>query len=178
MFFADPTAAFANLRRGLRPGDGSPSPRGGRRSSTRGSSCRCARPASTPRPCPKPVRTTQTRLLSADAERVRRILVEAGFIDAALAPHDFDLDIALGRGLDAAVEAVLALGPTSRMPRWAKRCGPRRRDPRHPRRPLRPARRRAGAARRIDLDRHGLTNPARKENRTLACRAGNVAKGG
>jgi SAM-dependent methyltransferase len=51
----------------------------------------------------------------ADPARVRRILSEAGFADIVLAPHDLELDIAAGRGLDAAVQAALTIGPTSRM---------------------------------------------------------------
>jgi hypothetical protein len=47
--------------------------------------------------------------------RVRRILREAGYDDIALTPHEFDLDIALGRGLDTAVVTALASGPTSRI---------------------------------------------------------------
>jgi hypothetical protein len=51
----------------------------------------------------------------ADEMRVRRILGEAGYDDIELHPYEFDLDIALGRGLDAAVVTALASGPTSRI---------------------------------------------------------------
>jgi len=51
----------------------------------------------------------------ADEARVRRILNKAGYADIVVTPHDLDLDIAIGRGLDAAVEGALAIGPTSRM---------------------------------------------------------------
>jgi hypothetical protein len=51
----------------------------------------------------------------ADEKRVRRILREAGYDDIALKPNEFDLDIALGRGLDTAVVTALASGPTSRI---------------------------------------------------------------
>jgi hypothetical protein len=50
----------------------------------------------------------------ASEERVRRILSEAGFADIALQPSDLLLDVAVGRGLDAAVEGALAIGPASR----------------------------------------------------------------
>ncbi len=50
----------------------------------------------------------------AQAERVRRILGEAGFRAIALEPVDLDYDIAAGKGLDAAVEAALEIGPTRR----------------------------------------------------------------
>jgi hypothetical protein len=46
---------------------------------------------------------------------VRRILTDAGYADIAVTPHDLDLDLAAGRGLDAAVAASMAIGPTSRM---------------------------------------------------------------
>ena len=46
---------------------------------------------------------------------MRRILDQAGFVDVGLEPHELELDMAVGRGLDAAVEAVLAIGPASRM---------------------------------------------------------------
>lgn len=47
-------------------------------------------------------------------ERVRRILDEAGFASIALEPVDLTLDIAAGRGLDAAVSAAQMVGPVSR----------------------------------------------------------------
>ena len=46
---------------------------------------------------------------------MRRILSEAGFADIDLKPHDLELDIAVGRGLDTAVKAAMTIGPTSRM---------------------------------------------------------------
>jgi SAM-dependent methyltransferase len=45
----------------------------------------------------------------------RRVLSDAGFADIALEPHDLELDIAVGRGLDTAVRASMTIGPTSRM---------------------------------------------------------------
>jgi len=51
----------------------------------------------------------------ADPARVRRIVSDAGFVDVDLEPHELELDIAVGRGLDTAVEAMLAIGPASRM---------------------------------------------------------------
>ena len=46
---------------------------------------------------------------------MRRILGEAGFADILLTPHDLELDIAVGTGLETAVEAAMTIGPTSRM---------------------------------------------------------------
>jgi len=60
MFFADPEAAFANLRRSLRPGGRLASPEPG-----------------TPGP-----------FAFADPDRVRRILAEAGFTGIEISPHD------------------------------------------------------------------------------------------
>jgi hypothetical protein len=51
----------------------------------------------------------------ADEARVQRVLSQAGYADIAVAPHDLDLDIAAGGGLERAVAAALAIGPTSRM---------------------------------------------------------------
>ena len=47
-------------------------------------------------------------------DRVRRILSEAGFSSMAMEPVDLMLDIAAGRGLDAAVNSALSIGPVSR----------------------------------------------------------------
>jgi len=47
-------------------------------------------------------------------DRVRRILSEAGFSSIAMEPVDLMLDIAAGRGLDAAVNSALSIGPVSR----------------------------------------------------------------
>ena len=50
---------------------------------------------------------------SAEA-RVRRILGEAGFHDIAMEPCGLSLDIAIGKGLDNAVQSALEIGPASR----------------------------------------------------------------
>jgi SAM-dependent methyltransferase len=47
-------------------------------------------------------------------QRVHRILGEAGFSDIAMEPCNLSLDVAVGRGLDAAVESALEIGPASR----------------------------------------------------------------
>jgi hypothetical protein len=46
--------------------------------------------------------------------RVHRILAEAGFQSVTLEPREFDLDVACGGGIEEALEAAMALGPTSR----------------------------------------------------------------
>ena len=50
----------------------------------------------------------------ASEQRVQRILAQAGFSGVAMEPRDLALDIAIGRGLDAAVESALEIGPASR----------------------------------------------------------------
>jgi hypothetical protein len=46
--------------------------------------------------------------------RVRRILRTAGFASIAIEPVDLSFDLAVGKGLDGAVAAALAIGPVSR----------------------------------------------------------------
>ena len=48
-------------------------------------------------------------------QRVRRIIADAGFQSVALEPRDFALDIACGGGIEVALEAAMALGPTRRV---------------------------------------------------------------
>jgi ubiquinone/menaquinone biosynthesis C-methylase UbiE len=50
----------------------------------------------------------------ASEERVHRILGEAGFTQIAMEPCDLVLDLAIGRGLEAAVTTALEIGPSSR----------------------------------------------------------------
>jgi len=114
MFFADPARSFANLRRGLRAG---------------------ARLAFT---CWRQARENPWMMLPlqeayryvprlpevgpedpgpfslADERRVRRILELAGFTAVDLEAIDLRLDLANGRGLDAAVDTALDIGPASR----------------------------------------------------------------
>lgn len=114
MFFAQPSVSFANMRKALRPG--------GRLAFA------CWR---TPRDNPWMMLALQEAykhvpklpevkpedpgpFAFAREERVHRILDEAGFSNVAMERADLSLDIATGRGLDAAIETVLAIGPTSR----------------------------------------------------------------
>jgi SAM-dependent methyltransferase len=114
MFFADPADSFTNLRRALRPS--------GRMAFV------CWRePGDNPwmitplqavyqhvpkLPRPEPDDPGPSSFASED--RVHRILGQAGFSDIAMERRDLSLDIAIGRGLDAAVEAALSVGPASR----------------------------------------------------------------
>src|SRR3984957_11455217 len=115
MFFADPARSFANLRKGLKPG--------GRlvfacwreakqnpwlivplREATRHAP-----------PLPETNPEDPGPFAFASEARVRKILSDAGFADIVLEPHDLELDIAVGGGLDTAVRAAMTIGPTSRM---------------------------------------------------------------
>jgi hypothetical protein len=50
----------------------------------------------------------------ASEERVHRILGAAGFRQIAMEACNLTLDLAIGRGLEAAVETALEIGPSSR----------------------------------------------------------------
>lgn len=114
MFFAEPQKSFANMRRGLR--------RGARLAFA------CWRePRKNPwlmlpleeacRHVPRPAAPAPEEpgpFAFADERRVRGFLDQAGFREVRLEPVDLALDIGVGRGLDAAVETVTGMGPTSR----------------------------------------------------------------
>jgi len=115
MFFGDPTAAFANLRRALKPG--------GRMSFA----CwrkpqenpwmtlplNAAYAAGVPT-LPKLGPEDPGPFSFADPGRVGRILTEAGFHEPSFEPVDLKLDIALGGGIPAAVDYLTEIGATSR----------------------------------------------------------------
>ncbi|OIQ71571.1 hypothetical protein GALL_468080 [mine drainage metagenome] len=50
----------------------------------------------------------------ASEARVNRILGEAGFTGIEMEPCNFALDVAIGRGLDVAVQSALEIGPSAR----------------------------------------------------------------
>jgi ubiquinone/menaquinone biosynthesis C-methylase UbiE len=114
MFFADPALSFANMRRGM---------------------CRSGRLAFAcwrePRENPffmTPLQAVYRHVPKmpqvgpedpgpfafASQERVKRILSTAGFTEIAMEPCDLALDVAVGRGLDAAVRGALEIGPAAR----------------------------------------------------------------
>ena len=114
MFFADPIASFANLRKGLA--------RGGRvvfacwREAKRNPWQMIALKAAckhVPR-LPEVGPEDPGPFSFADEAGVRRILGEAGFETIAMTPFDFDLDVAAGQGLEAALAAVQQIGAASR----------------------------------------------------------------
>jgi SAM-dependent methyltransferase len=114
MFFADPVLSFANLRRALRPG--------GRvafvcwRALTdnpwMNAPLQAASQHIPPPPLPGPEEPGPFAF--AREARVRRILGEAGFSAIALEPVDLTLDLAIGQGLDVAVQTTFDTGPVRR----------------------------------------------------------------
>jgi SAM-dependent methyltransferase len=114
MFFAEPALSFANLRRALRPS--------GRLAfacwrEPRDNPFFMAPLAAVYRHVPKlppPGPDDPGPFAFASEARVNRVLAEAGFTDIAMERCDLALDIAIGRGLEAAVESALEIGPASR----------------------------------------------------------------
>jgi len=115
MFFADPARSFANLRRGLKPGGRLVFVcwRAAKQNLWMMLPLREARKHAPPLPETNP--EDPGPFAFADDQRVRRILSAAGFADIEVAPRDLDLDVAIGRGLDAAVAGAMGIGPTSRI---------------------------------------------------------------
>ncbi|MEO6841276.1 MAG: methyltransferase domain-containing protein [Bradyrhizobium sp.] len=114
MFFADPAKSFANVRKALRP--------------TGRLAFACWRE---PRENPffmAPLQAVYKHVAKlppqgpedpgpfafASEARVHRILGEAGFTGIAMEPCNLALDVAIGRGIDAAVQGALEIGPASR----------------------------------------------------------------
>ena len=114
MFFADPALSFANMRKALRPS--------GRLAFA------CWRE---PRENPffmAPLQAVYQHVPKlppqgpedpgpfafASEARVHRILGEAGFTAIGMEPCNLALDVAIGRGLEAAVQSALEIGPASR----------------------------------------------------------------
>ena len=114
MFFADPALSFTNMRRALRPS--------GRLAFI------CWRE---PRENPfftAPLQAVYKHVPKlpqqgpedpgpfsfASEQRVHRILGAAGFAGVEMEPHNLALDVAIGRGLEAAVQGAFEIGPASR----------------------------------------------------------------
>ena len=115
MFFADPARSFANLRRGLKPAARLVFVcwREAKQNPWMMIPLREAKKHAPPLPETNP--EDPGPFAFADEGRVRRILSAAGFADIVVTPEDLDLDLAIGRGLDAAVAGALGIGPTSRI---------------------------------------------------------------
>lgn len=113
MFFGDPAAALTHLRGALAP-DGKlvfvcwrPVVENPWMFLPFNAVCKHA-----PRP-PRPGPEDPGPFSFAQPERVTRILGDAGFAAPEFAKFDFDMDLALGRGLEAAVESAATIGPAS-----------------------------------------------------------------
>jgi SAM-dependent methyltransferase len=114
MFFAEPALSFANMRRALKP-------------SGRLAFACWREPRDNPffmaplqavykhvPKLPPPGPEDPGPFAFASEARVQRILSEAGFTGIKMEPCDLSLDVAVGRGLDAAVQGALEIGPASR----------------------------------------------------------------
>ncbi|WP_375782730.1 class I SAM-dependent methyltransferase [Bradyrhizobium sp. Pha-3] len=114
MFFADPVASFANLHRAMR------------RSGRLAFAC-----WQEPRDNPffmAPLQAVYKHVPKlpqlgpedpgpfsfASEARVKRILGDAGFSGIAMEPCRLEFDVAIGRGIDTAVQSALEIGPASR----------------------------------------------------------------
>jgi SAM-dependent methyltransferase len=114
MFFAEPAASFANMRKALRPS--------GRLAfacwrEPRDNPWMMAPLQAVYRHVPKlPQQGPEDPgpFAFASEARVHRILGEAGFTAVAMEPCPLSLDIAIGGGLDAAVQGALEIGPANR----------------------------------------------------------------
>jgi SAM-dependent methyltransferase len=112
MFFADPPAAFANLRRAL-------APRGRLafvcwQGPERNEWVRVPLLAAAQHlPLPRPAPGAPGPFALADPERTRAILAQAGFREIAVEPHERELAIARG-SLDEAAGFLTQIGPLSR----------------------------------------------------------------
>jgi len=114
MFFAEPAFSFANLRRALKP-------------SGRLAFACWREPRDNPffmaplqavyqhvPKLPPPGPDDPGPFAFASEARVQRILNEAGFSGIAMEPVDLSLDVAIGRGLEAAVQGAREIGPAAR----------------------------------------------------------------
>jgi SAM-dependent methyltransferase len=115
MFFANPARSFANLRKGLksRARLAFVCWREAKQNPWMTIPLREAKKHAPPLPETNP--EDPGPFAFADDQRVRRVLGAAGFADIDVAPRDLDLDVAIGRGLDAAVASAMGIGPTSRI---------------------------------------------------------------
>jgi SAM-dependent methyltransferase len=114
MFFAEPALSFANLHRALKP-------------SGRLVFACWREPRDNPffmaplqavyqhvPKLPPPGPDDPGPFAFVSAARVQRILGEAGFSGIAMEPVDLSLDVAIGRGLEAAVQGAREIGPAAR----------------------------------------------------------------
>jgi hypothetical protein len=113
MFFLDPVAAFKNLRVALKPGAGRLAFVCWRKlpdNPWMATPLKAAMQHLPPQPPPDPL--APGPFAFADAERVTRILTEAGFTDVAVSPHNQKIELGM---LEQAVEHCTRVGPLSRL---------------------------------------------------------------
>lgn len=114
MFFGDPSAAFTNLRRALKP-NGRVLFACWRRLSENPWMLTPLLAAYEHVPRLPPAEPDEPGPFSfADADRVSAILTTAGFSKPSFAPAELTFDVAGGAGMDAAVHQTMAIGATSR----------------------------------------------------------------
>jgi SAM-dependent methyltransferase len=112
MFFGDPVAAFNNLLAALKPGAGRLTFVCWRKlaeNAWMATPLKAAMQHLPPQPPPDPL--APGPFAFADAERVRRILTQAGFTDVAVTPHDQPIELGT---LEQAVEHCTRVGPLGR----------------------------------------------------------------
>jgi SAM-dependent methyltransferase len=115
MFFGDPDAAFANLRKAIKPG-GRVVFACWRRMSENQWMLKPLLAAYEHVPKPPPAEPNEPGPFAfADQERVGKILTGAGFANPRVTPVDLVFDIAGGAGLEAAVQQSMTIGATSRV---------------------------------------------------------------
>ncbi len=114
MFFAEPVISFANLRKALRPKGRvvfacwrEPKENPWMMAPLQAVYCHVPRLPQVGPEDPGP-------FAFASEERVTRILREAGYDDIAMEACNISLDISIGRGLEAATDAALEIGPSAR----------------------------------------------------------------
>jgi hypothetical protein len=113
MFFADPAAAFANIRGALKPGGRVAFAcwRGLVENPWMALTLRAAFQHLPPLPRPGP--DDPGPFSFADPDRVRRVLEAAGFRDAAVEPHDVSLTLGGTSDLADATTFIIEAGPLS-----------------------------------------------------------------
>jgi ubiquinone/menaquinone biosynthesis C-methylase UbiE len=114
MFFGDPVQAFVNIRKAMKPA--------GRlvfacwRTIKENAWAQVPLHAVYAAGIPRALRPAPGQpgpFSFAEPDRVTRILSEAGFREPSLSPVDVTLDIAAGRGLKAAVQQAMTIGPAA-----------------------------------------------------------------
>jgi SAM-dependent methyltransferase len=114
MFFGDPAAAFANLKRALKPGARVAFACWRKMDENKWMQIPLHAAYEHVERMPKPGPDDPGPLSFADPDRVTRILTAAGFAKPRFTPVDLMLDIAVGGGLEGAVRQAMTMGPASR----------------------------------------------------------------